>query len=106
MGIESTYDVSKKLQLDIITRLVAKAATDFSAADRFAYQDCFDGRAGERFPTKRGSTAARSGCHFGIHSPIFTKIGGLREDMGPDQNPEYLLIPITDGLNIGYIQIR
>ena len=38
MSIESIYYISKKSQLDIITRLVARAAADFSDADRFAYE--------------------------------------------------------------------
>ena len=38
MGIWSIYYISKKSQLDIITRLVTKAAADFSDVDRFAYQ--------------------------------------------------------------------
>ena len=50
--------------------------------------------------------AAYFGCHSRIHAWIVTKIGRLRKDMRLDQNPEYLLISITDGLNIGYIQIR
>ena len=32
MGIKSIYYISKKSQLDIITRLVAKAAADFPDA--------------------------------------------------------------------------
>ena len=55
---------------------------------------------------KIAATAAYFGYHLGVHNAIFIKFGRLREEIGPHQNPEYLLNHNTDGGNIGYNRIR
>ena len=50
--METIYKLSKKYQLDNFTCLVDMTADVFPDADRFAYQDCFDVRAGADFAEK------------------------------------------------------
>ena len=45
LGIQTQFHLHKASQLNNPTRPVARAAADFSDADLFAYQDCFDARA-------------------------------------------------------------
>ena len=52
---------------------------------------------------EKGIAAEYFGHHVHIHTPIVTKIGGLRDNMGPEQNPEFLQNRSIDGRNIGYI---
>ena len=55
---------------------------------------------------KISAAAEYFGHHVGIHAPIFTKIVGLWEDIGPDQNLIYLQNTSIDGWNIGHIRWR
>ena len=89
------YYLSKKFQLNIITRLVAKAVADLSKVDRLTYHNVNPVSAQRRRHTKYTTVAVYFGCHSRIHAPIFAKISGLREDMMLVHNPEYLLIRPT-----------